>query len=230
VDIVRVASHCTEADITQRHIAYTRDKGKIAYGILMMSHMADENVLVEEALKMQSYGAEAVVIMDSAGAFLPQDVKVRIAALSKGLTIPVGFHGHNNLGMAVANSLAALDAGATILDATARSLGAGAGNTQLEVLVAVLHKLGYSTGIDLFKMLDAADIAEKSLLKNVPYISSVSVVSGLAGVFSGFSKHVERIAIEYNVNPKELFFRLGKRKVVAGQEDIIIEEAQKLKL
>ncbi|HTC00862.1 MAG TPA: 4-hydroxy-2-oxovalerate aldolase [Ferruginibacter sp.] len=229
VDIVRVASHCTEADITQRHISFTRDKGKTAYGVLMMSHMAEVNVLVEEAFKMQSYGAEAIIIMDSAGAFLPDDVSKRISALSDALNIPVGFHAHNNLGMAIANSLAAIESGALILDGTARGFGAGAGNTQLEVLIAVLHKLGYTTGIDLYKMLDAADIVENSILKTLPYISSVSVVSGLAGVFSGFAKHVERIAVEYEIDPKTLFFNLGLRKVVAGQEDIIIEEAQKLK-
>jgi 4-hydroxy 2-oxovalerate aldolase len=228
VDLVRVASHCTEADITQRHIGYARDKGKEVYGVLMMSHMASKELLAEEALKMESYGAEAIVIMDSAGAYLPNDVTERITELVKNLTIPVGFHGHNNLGMAVANSVAAVQAGATILDGTARGFGAGSGNTQLEVLVAVLEKMGFSTGIDLYKMLDAADIAEKELMPVIPSIKSISVVSGLSGVFSGFAKHVERISKEYGVNAKDVFFELGKRKVVAGQEDLIIEVAMKL--
>ena len=228
VDLVRVASHCTEADITQRHIGYARDKGKEVYGVLMMSHMASKELLAEEALKMESYGAEAIVIMDSAGAYLPSDVTERIAELVKSLTIPVGFHGHNNLGMAVANSVAAVQAGATILDGTARGFGAGSGNTQLEVLVAVLERMGFSTGIDLYKMLDAADIAEKELMPVIPSIKSISVVSGLSGVFSGFAKHVERISKEYGVNAKDVFFELGKRKVVAGQEDLIIEVAMKL--
>ena len=228
VDLVRVASHCTEADITQRHIGYARDKGKEVYGVLMMSHMASKELLAEEALKMESYGAEAVVIMDSAGAYLPSDVTERIAELVKSLTIPVGFHGHNNLGMAVANSVAAVQAGATILDGTARGFGAGSGNTQLEVLVAVLERMGFSTGIDLYKMLDAADIAEKELMPVIPSIKSLSVVSGLSGVFSGFAKHVERISKEYGVNAKDVFFELGRRKVVAGQEDLIIEVAMKL--
>jgi 4-hydroxy 2-oxovalerate aldolase len=228
VDLVRVASHCTEADITQRHIGYARDKGKEVYGVLMMSHMASKELLAEEALKMESYGAEAVVIMDSAGAYLPSDVTERITELVKNLTIPVGFHGHNNLGMAVANSVAAVQAGAIILDGTARGFGAGSGNTQLEVLVAVLEKMGFSTGIDLYKMLDAADIAEKELMPVIPSIKSISVVSGLSGVFSGFAKHVERISKEYGVNPKDVFFELGHRKVVAGQEDLIIEVAMKL--
>ncbi len=223
VDVIRVASHCTEADITQRHLGFAREKGKEAYGVLMMSHMASPELLVEEAQKMELYGAEGIIIMDSAGAYLPSDVIERIAALVDGLSVPVGFHGHNNLGMGIANSLAAVDAGATILDGTARGFGAGAGNAQLEVLVAVLSKLGYTTGIDLYKVLDAADIAEKEIMPLVPIIKSESIVSGLAGVFSGFSKHVTRISNEYNVDQRDVYFELGRRKVVAGQEDLIIE-------
>jgi 4-hydroxy 2-oxovalerate aldolase len=228
VDVFRVAAHCTEADITQRHISYIRDRGKEAYGVLMMSHMASKEVLVEEAQKMESYGAEGVIIMDSAGAYLPGDVTEKIGNLVKRLSIPVGFHAHNNLGMAIANSVAAAEVGATILDGTARGFGAGAGNAQLEVLVAVLERLGYSTGIDLYKMLDASEIAENELLKEIPRIKTISIVSGLAGVFSGFAKHVERIAKEYDVDPRDVFFELGRRKVVAGQEDMIIEVAVKL--
>ena len=223
VDVIRVASHCTEADITQRHLGFVREKGKEAYGVLMMSHMAPVELLVEEAQKMESYGAEGIVIMDSAGAFLPADVSERISALVAGLAIPVGFHGHNNLGMAVANSIAAVVAGAKILDATARGFGAGAGNTQLEVLVAVLEKLNYTTGINLYKMLDAADIAEKEVMPAIPVVKSDSIVSGLAGVFSGFAKHVTRISAEYKVDSRDVYFELGRRNVIAGQEDLIIE-------
>jgi len=223
VDVIRVASHCTEADITQRHLGYARERGKEAFGVLMMSHMASAGMLVEEAQKMELFGAEGIIIMDSAGAYLPVDVTERISALVEGLSIPVGFHGHNNLGMGIANSLAAVNAGATILDGTAKGFGAGAGNAQIEVLVAVLSKIGYTTGIDLYKILDAADIAEKEIMKVVPTIKSESIVSGLAGVFSGFSKHVTRISNEYEVDQRDVYFELGKRKVVAGQEDLIIE-------
>ena len=228
VDVVRVASHCTEADLTERHIDYARRKGRAVFGVLMMSHMAPVSVLVEEARKMESYGAEGFVFMDSSGHYLPQDVTLRVAALRAGLSIPVGFHGHNNLGMAIANSIAAADAGASMLDGTVRGFGAGAGNAQLEVLVAVLHRLGYKTGIDLYKLLDAADMAEKKILEVVPTISSVSVVSGLSGVFSGFLKPVMRVAEEYRVDPRDVFFELGRRKVVAGKEDLIIEVASEL--
>lgn len=228
VDIFRVGSHCTEADITARHIAYARSAGKEAYGVLMMSHMASPAVLLEEAKKMESYGAEAIVIMDSAGAYFPSDVTERIGTLVNGLNIPVGFHGHNNLGMAVSNSIAAVNEGATILDGSIRGFGAGAGNTQLEVLVAVLGRLGYETGIDLYKILDAANVAEKEFNPVAPFSSPISIVSGLAGVFSGFSKQVGAIAKEYRVDPRDIFFELGRRNAVAGQESLILEVAKQL--
>lgn len=196
--------------------------------MLMMSHMASPAVLLEEAKKMESYGAEAIVIMDSAGAYFPSDVTERIGTLVNGLNIPVGFHGHNNLGMAVSNSIAAVNEGATILDGSIRGFGAGAGNTQLEVLVAVLGRLGYETGIDLYKILDAANVAEKEFNPVAPFSSPISIVSGLAGVFSGFSKQVGAIAKEYRVDPRDIFFELGRRNAVAGQESLILEVAKQL--
>lgn len=228
VDVVRVASHCSEADICERHISFSRSEGAEVWGCLMMSHMISPTMLLEQARKMESYGAEGVVFMDSSGHFMPEDVRIRVDTLVNGLGIAVGFHGHNNLGLAIANSVSAADAGATLLDACARGFGAGAGNTQLEVLVAVLDRLNYNTGIDLYKMLDAADLAEKLLMKEMPTIKSVSVVSGLAGVFSGFMKPVARISKEFNVDPRDVFFELGRRKIVAGQEDIILEVAKEL--
>lgn len=228
VDVIRVASHCTEADITQRHIEYTRKVNKTAYGVLMMSHMASKEILLEEAKKMESYGAQLLIIMDSAGNYLPKDVHERISHLCQNLTIPVGFHAHNNLGMAIANSVAALEAGADMLDGCARGFGAGAGNAQLEVLVAVLNRLGYETGIDFYKLLDASDLAEKELMPAPPTISSLSIISGLSGVFSGFIKPVNRIANELRLDPRDIFFELGRRKIIAGQEDYILEVAKDL--
>lgn len=228
VDVFRIAAHCTEADVTNRHISYIRGADKEAWGVLMMTHMASPQTLLEEAKKMESYGAQAIVIMDSAGAQMVDDVKARINTLVNGLSIPVGFHGHNNLGMAVINSITAVNEGATIIDGTIRGFGAGAGNTQLEVLVGVLHKLGFDTGVDLLKILDAAVIADKELGFTAPSISPLSIVSGLAGVFSGFAKPVARAAAEYKVDARDIFFRLGERKVVAGQESLIIEVAREL--
>lgn len=227
VDVVRVAAHCTEADITKRHIEYCRTRDKEVYGVLMMTHMAPSSVLVEEAKKMESYGAQGIIIMDSAGSYLPKNVKQKIHSLVQNLTIPIGFHAHNNLGLAIANSITALEFGASIIDGTMRGFGAGAGNAQLEILIAVLHQMEYETGVDLYKLLDFAELAEKDFIK-IPYVNSTSIVSGMAGVFSGFAKPVERVARQYNLDPKDIFFELGRRKVVAGQEDLIIEVAVNL--
>lgn len=228
VDVFRIASHCTEADITQRHIEYVRNQGREVFGVLMMSHMASPAILADEARKMQAYGAEGVIIMDSAGAYLPADVSERIGALVNALDIPVGFHAHNNLGMGIANSVAAVQAGASIIDGSARGFGAGAGNAQLEVLVAVFERMGFETGIDLYRMLDAADLAERELIPVLPTISSTSIVSGLSGVFSGFVKQVNRIGAEHGVDPRDIFFELGRRNAVAGQESLILEVALQL--
>ena len=228
VDVVRIASHCTEADITQRHINYVRKKGKEVYGVLMMSHMAPNDVLLAECKKLESYGAEGVILMDSAGASVPDEVSERIGFLTDNLQIAVGFHAHNNLGMGVANSIAAVQAGAAILDGCARGFGAGAGNAQIEILVAVLEKMGYSTGVDLYKILDLSDICESDIIPMIPVVRSSSIISGLAGVFSGFAKHVERISREFGVDPRDIFFELGKMRVIAGQEDKILEVAVKL--
>ena len=228
VDVVRVASHCSEADITERHIKYARNAGKIVYGVLMMSHMVTKEILAEEAIKMQSYGAEGIIFMDSAGYYLPSEVTERVKTLVDALSVPIGFHAHNNLGMAIANSIAAIEAGASMLDGCSRGFGAGAGNAQLEVLVGVLERMQYRTNIDFYKLLDTADLAEKILMKEIPTIKSTSIVSGLAGVFSGFMKPVMRISKEFNVDPRDVFFELGRRKIIAGQEDIIIEVARDL--
>jgi len=228
VDVFRIASHCTEADITQRHIEYVRKHGKEVYGVLMMSHMASPEMLADEARKMEAYGAEGLIIMDSAGTYLPADVTRRISTLVEALNIPVGFHAHNNLGMGIANSVAAVEAGAAIIDGSARGFGAGAGNAQLEVLVAVFQQMGFETGIDLYKMLDAADIAEKTMVKSIPYISSTSIVSGMSGVFSGFIRQVNSIGAEQGIDPRDIFFELGRRNAVAGQESLILEVALQL--
>jgi 4-hydroxy 2-oxovalerate aldolase len=228
-DVFRVGTHCTEADLTERHITYLCGLGKPVYGVLMMCHMCSPERLVEEARKMASYGALGVIVMDSAGALLIDDVRARVSALVERTDLVVGYHGHENVKLGVANSLAAVEQGATILDGTARGFGAGAGNTQLEVLVAVLQRLGHETGIDLYKMLDAAELAERELVQTLPMTDSVTIVSGLAGVFSGYSRHVRRIAAEFGVDPRDVFFKLGEREVIAGQEDVILEVAAALR-
>jgi 4-hydroxy 2-oxovalerate aldolase len=228
VDLFRIGCHCTEADITQRHISYIRSVGREVWGVLMMSHMASASVLLEETKKMQSYGAQGIVLMDSAGAYFPKDVTEKIGLLASTLDVPVGFHAHHNLGLSIANSLAALEAGARIIDGTAKGFGAGAGNAPLEMLAAVLQQQGYNTSLDLYKSLDAADLAARLFAGSLPDSNGITIVSGLSGVFSGFSKPVQRAAKQLGVDPRDVFFELGKRKVVGGQEDLIVEVASEL--
>ncbi|NBV34855.1 MAG: 4-hydroxy-2-oxovalerate aldolase, partial [Proteobacteria bacterium] len=176
VDLFRIGCHCTEADISQRHISYVRSVGREVWGVLMMSHMAEASVLLEESKKMQSYGAQGIVLMDSAGAYFPNEVTNKIGLLTQKLEVPVGFHAHNNLGLAIANSLAALEAGARIIDGTAKGFGAGAGNAPLELLAAVLKQQRYNTKLDLYKALDAADIAAKLFSGSLPDSSGITIV------------------------------------------------------
>lgn len=228
VDLFRIGCHCTEADTTQRHIAHVRKVGREVWGVLMMSHMAHAETLLEEAVKMQSYGAQGIVLMDSAGAYFPEDVSAKIGLLASRLEVPVGFHAHHNLGLSVGNSLAALQAGARILDGTARGFGAGAGNAPIELLAAILKHQGYPSRVDLYKSLDASEIAGRLFAGSLPSSDALSVVSGLCGVFSGFAKPVKRAAARFGVDPRDIFHELGLRKVVGGQEDIILEVAQAL--
>ena len=230
VDVVRVASHCTEADITKNHIVFAKKQGVEVIGVLMMSHMASTDILLLEAKKMYEYGAEAIVIMDSAGYYLPVDVIERVSYLVENLSIPIGFHAHNNLCMAVSNSISAIKAGASIVDATICGFGAGAGNTPLEVLVAVLQKMGLSNLVNFPKLLNVATLAINSFVKKRPTTNVLSLMSGLHGVFSGFSIPVKKAAEDFNVDAIEIFKLLGEKKVVAGQEDLIIEIAKSLNL
>ncbi len=228
-DVVRIGTHCTEATLAERHLGWLREQGAEAHAVLMMSHMATPAELAEQAELLVGYGAQAVGIMDSAGSLLPQDVTARIAAMRMQVEVPLIFHAHNNLGMAVANSVAAAQAGAGIIDGCARGFGAGAGNTQLEVLIPVLERLGYNTGIDLYHFLDAADLAARELMVVPPMIDSLGIVSGLAGVFSGFKNPVLNHAGSAGVDARDVFFELGRRQIIAGQEDLIVEVVAELK-
>ncbi len=227
-DVIFVASHCSEADITQTHINYLKKQNRKAIGVLMMSHMLSADELVEQADKMQEYGAYGVMLMDSAGALLPTEVNERVSALVSNLSIKVGFHAHNNLGCAIANSLAALEAGAGIIDTTSRGLGAGAGNCQLEVFVGVLHKKGIQTEINLYCAMDNSEEIVAKFMKKPQVINSTSLASGLAGVFSGFCPIAEKVSKQFGVDPRDILMELGKRKIVAGQEDYITDVAAEL--
>ena len=228
VDVFRIASHCTEANITRKHIEYVRNKGKTVYGVLMMSALADTKTLVAEAKKMEEYGAETFLIMDSTGTYLPKDVEERITALTNSLSISVGFHAHNNLGLAIANSLTAAQHGATIIDACINGFGAGAGNAQLESLIPVLEKSGFNTGIDFKSVIVEADEVMNYLVNTVPTTAPINILTGLHKLFSGFEKPIIKASKIYGLQYSSLIFELGNRKLVAGQEDLILEIAQSL--
>ncbi len=222
-----VACHCSEATVTKQHIQFARQKKLQTFGVLMMSHMLDATALLEQAKLMEVYGAEGIILMDSAGAYTMDDVKQKVTTLVSGLGVPVGFHAHNNLGLSVANSFVAVESGATIIDGTSRGLGAGAGNCPLEVIIALLHKRGYETNVSLYPLMDAGDMISSRISK-LPVIDSVTLSSGLAGVFSGFAPHALKAAKTYGVDVRDILSELGKRQIVAGQEDMIIEIANML--
>ncbi len=228
VDLFCVATHCTEADVTRQHIEFLRRKAKDVYGVLMMYHRATKEKLLEQALKMQEYGAQGVILMDSAGASTPDMVAETTAYLSAGLDVRLGFHAHNNLGLAVSNSLIAVRNGASIIDGTLRGFGAGAGNCQLEVLAGLMMKMGIPTELDLYRMMDVSDSVVCGMMKRSQEISSISLISGVAGVFSGFSSHVKKASERFKVDPRDIFMELGRRKMVAGQEDFIVDVAMYL--
>ncbi|WP_416730856.1 4-hydroxy-2-oxovalerate aldolase [Fictibacillus sp. JL2B1089] len=223
--LVRVATHVTEADVSAQHIHMARELGMEVFGFLMMAHSAPVKKLVEQAKLMESYGAKCVYVTDSAGALLPFEVKDRISALRESLNIEIGFHAHNNLSVAVANTLVAIEEGATRIDGSVRCLGAGAGNTQTEVLIAVLERMGVDTGIDLYKMMDLAEDVIGPMLPGAQEIRKGSLAMGYAGVYSSFLLHAERAGKRFGVDSRDILIELGKRKAVGGQEDLILEVA-----
>ena len=228
VDIFRVGVHCTEADLTKRFIKNITLNGRVAHGALMMSHMATIDQLLIEASKIYDYGAEAVCIYDSAGVYDQTRVEAVITALKKEFMMKVGFHGHNNLGLAIANSLTAVECGADIIDATICGFGAGAGNTQLEVLVTLLERRNYMTGIDIPKLYDLANHASATYAKTKPFPSVMSIATAINGLFSGFAPHILKAASIYSVDAYDLMRRLGERGLVGGQEDLIYATASEM--
>jgi 4-hydroxy 2-oxovalerate aldolase len=219
VDIFRVASHCTEATLTKTHIEYLSERGKTVYGVLMMSASCSLETLYNEANKMKSYGAKAIIIMDSSGSYKPKDVSERIKLLLT-LGIQIGFHGHNNLQLAVANSLAAIESGATIIDVTLRGFGAGAGNTPLEVM-AFLHE---SISLNKDKILEFCD----NFKIPTPICKPINILTSKYKLFSGFEKHIINASTKYNISYIQLINEIGKQDIISGQEDFIYVLAKSL--
>lgn len=228
VDIFRIATHCTESTLSKTHIEFLKQQSKEVHGVLMMSALITAKELLEQSLMMQSYGAEAIIIMDSTGTYMPKDIQERICMLVDNLHIPVGFHGHNNLGLSVANSLVAAENGASIIDACICGFGAGAGNTPLELILPVLEKNGFETEIDFNKVIKEAETVLDYLVPEIPVANPVNILTGLNKLFSGFEKPIIKASKLYNIEYSSLIFELGNRKLVAGQEDLILEIAKNL--
>lgn len=226
--LVRVAVHVTEADVGLQHVAQARSLGIDAFGFLMMTHMADADVLVDQARQFEDAGATAVVFADSGGAMMMDDVRARVVALKGALSVPIGFHAHNNLSMAVANSVVAVEEGADMIDVSCGGLGAGAGNTQAEALVAVLNKMGVSTGVDLMRLAAVAERLVVPRMARPQVVDRASLLIGYAGIYSSFLLHVDDAVARHGVDAGELLLELGRRKVVGGQEDMIDDVALEL--
>ncbi|HEY2271397.1 MAG TPA: 4-hydroxy-2-oxovalerate aldolase [Jatrophihabitantaceae bacterium] len=228
--ICRIATHCTEADISIQHFGLARELGLETVGFLMMAHSQPPEVLASQARIMADAGCECVYVVDSAGALVLEQVSERVAALvaELGTDAQVGFHGHENLDLAVANSIVAYRAGAQQIDGSTRRFGAGAGNTPIEAFVGVCDKLGIETGIDFFKIVDAAEDVVRPAMPEECRLDRMALMMGYAGVYSSFLKHAYRQAERYGVSGAEILVRAGERKLVGGQEDQLIDIALEL--
>lgn len=229
--VLRVATHSTEADVSRQHFSLARELGYETVGFLMLSHMTSPSELAKQARIMADAGCQCVYVVDSAGALLPKTVTERVDALKQELgdDAMVGFHGHRNLGLDVANSLAAYDAGARQIDGTLRGLGAGAGNTPIEILVAALDASGVRTGIDLEKLLSAAEDVLKPLVPLMPLAERDAIVQGRYGVYNSFLLHAKRAEERYGVPAYKILRAVGEARYVGGQEDMIIDVALRIK-
>jgi len=228
--VVRVATHCTEADISPSHLGLARELGMKPIGFLMMAHMNGPEGLLEQARIMADAGAEVVYTTDSAGALVPDQVRARTAALREGLPadVEVGFHGHENLGLGVGNSLAAAAEGATWIDGCTRGMGAGAGNAATELLAAAFERTGVATGVDVLAMMDASEDVVARVMERDLGVARSALILGYAGVYSSFLLHAERAAERFGVSEKDILLRVGARQAVGGQEDLIIDIAAEL--
>ena len=227
VGTIRVATHCTEADVSEQHINKARALGLDTVGFLMMAHMASPEKLVSQALLMESYGANCIYVTDSAGYMLPDDVTARLTAVRHAIKpeTELGFHGHHNLAMGIANSIAAVAAGVNRIDAAAAGLGAGAGNTPMEVFIAVCARMGIETGVDVFKIQDVAEDLVVPIMDHIIRIDRDSLTLGYAGVYSSFLLFAKRAGAKYGVPARDLLVELGRRGMVGGQEDMIEDTA-----
>jgi 4-hydroxy 2-oxovalerate aldolase len=230
VAVIRLATHCTEADIAVQHFGIARELGLETVGFLMMAHSRPPELLAQQARIMVDAGCQCVYVVDSAGAMVLDEAADRVSALvtELGRDAQVGFHGHQNLSLGVANTVLAIRAGAVQADACTRGFGAGSGNTPTEALAAVLDRVGVRTGIDPLRMFDVAEEIVRPVMDEECALDRLSLIMGYAGVYSSFLRHAFRAAERYGVSGAEILLRCGERKLVGGQEDQIIDIALEL--
>ncbi|HET9731144.1 MAG TPA: 4-hydroxy-2-oxovalerate aldolase [Acidimicrobiales bacterium] len=230
VQVIRIATHCTEADVSEQHFRLARETGLETVGFLMMAHSASPEVLAGQARIMADAGCQCVYVVDSAGAMVMEDASERVAAVAAelGTDAQVGFHAHENLSLSVANTVLAIRAGAVQVDGSTRRFGAGAGNTSVEALAAVLERQGVRTGIDVLKIIDAAEDVVRPVMDDECILDRMALIMGYAGVYSSFLKHAYRAAERYGVSGAEILLECGRQRLVGGQEDQIIQIAAEL--